>query len=106
MQQQYNKGLCFIDDVVGQKVENRKLATQRDGPWTILQKLPNGMNFTISNSGKEQKVVYHDHLLPVKEGELASEGPEEITSRGQPNRDPPPVSDPESSDEGDFSSSD
>ena len=75
MQQQYNRNLRFIDYAVGQKVwlkvkhyktgENRKLAPRRDGPWTVLEKLPNGVNFKIENLRKERKVVHHDRLLPI-----------------------------------------
>ena len=75
MQQHYNKKIRYIDYMVGQKVwlkakhyktgENRKLAPRRDGPWTIVEKLPNGVNFRIENSLKERKVVHHDRLVPV-----------------------------------------
>ena len=75
MQQQYNRNLRFIDYAVGQKVwlkvkhyktgENRKLAPRRDGPWTVLEKLPNGVSFKIENLRKERKVVHHDRLLPT-----------------------------------------
>ena len=77
MQRHYNKKICFIDYCEGQKVwlktkrykpgENRELAPCRNGPWIALQKLPNGVNFRIGNSHKEQKVVHHDHLLPFIE---------------------------------------
>ncbi len=75
MQQQYNRNLRFIDYSEGQQVwlkvkhyktgENRKLAPRRDGPWKIISKLPNGVNFQIENSRKERKIVHHDRLLPV-----------------------------------------
>eukprot|EP00795_Rhopilema_esculentum_P011292 gene11292-biopygen11554 len=46
--------------------ENRKLAPRRRGPWTVLQKLPNGVNFKIENDQtKETKTVHHDRLTPV-----------------------------------------
>ena len=77
MQRHYNKNIHFNDYCEGQKVwlktkhykssENRKLAPRRNGPWTVLQKLPNGMNFRIENSRKEQKVVHQDRLLPFIE---------------------------------------
>ena len=54
---QYNKKLKFNDYIEGDKVwlkakyyktgENRKLAPRRGGPWTVLRKLPNGVNFEI-----------------------------------------------------------
>ena len=75
MQQQYNRNLRFTNYVAGQQVwlkkkhyktgENRKLAPRREGPWTVLEKLPNGVNFKIINSKKEEKIVHHDRLSPV-----------------------------------------
>ena len=47
--------------------ENRKYAPRRSGPWIILKKLPNRVNFTIQNSNQEKKFVHHDRLLPVIE---------------------------------------
>ena len=82
MQHHYNKKIRYIDYIVGQNVwlkvkqyktgENRKLAPRRDGPWTIVEKLPNGVNFCIENSLKERKVVHHDHLVPVVQNELST----------------------------------
>ena len=56
MRKHYNKNLRFTDYTPGQQVwlkvkhyktgENRKLALRRDGPWTIVNKLPNGVNLT------------------------------------------------------------
>ena len=79
----YNKNLRFIDYTVGQKVwvkvkhyktgENRKLAPRRDGPWTIVDKLPNGVNFRVENSRKQQKTVHHDRLSPFIAGSAPSE---------------------------------
>ena len=75
MQKHYNKHLRFHDYSSGEfawlKVkhyktgENRKLAPRRDGPWKIVQKLPNGVNFEIENSRGDRKVVHHDRLCPV-----------------------------------------
>ena len=76
MQKQYNKNIRFNDFPQGAKVwlkvkyyktgENRKLAPRRRGPWTVLQKLPNGVNFKIENDQtKETKTVHHDRLTPV-----------------------------------------
>ena len=82
MQQHYNKNIRYIDYAIGQKVwlkvkhyktgENRKLAPRRDGPWTIVEKLPNGVNFCIENSHKERKIVHHDRLVPVVQNELST----------------------------------
>ena len=82
MQKHYNKNNRYIDYVVGQKVwlkvkhykigENRKLAPRRDGPWTIVEKLSNGVNFRIKNSHKQRKVVRHDRIVPVIKNELST----------------------------------
>ena len=45
--------------------KNRKLAPCQDGQWEVITKLPNGGNFWIENSFKEQTIVHHDCLLPV-----------------------------------------
>ena len=85
MQRHYNKNIHFNDYREGQKVwlknkhyksgENRKLAPRRNVPWITLRKLPNGVNFQIENSRKEQKVVHHDRLLPFieRDAELLSD---------------------------------
>ena len=78
MQKQYNKNLNFRDYVSGEKVwlkvkfyktgENRKLSPRRNGPWTVLSKLPNCVNFHIVNDKtREEKVVHHDRINPVKD---------------------------------------
>ena len=79
MQAQYNENLRFLNHQEGEKVwlkvkfyktgENRKLAPRYSGPWTIVRKLPNGVNFEINNSRtSETKIVHHDRLLPFKSG--------------------------------------
>ena len=81
MQQQYNKNLRFFDYKAGEKVwlkmkhyksgENRKLSPRRSGPWTIMEKLPNGVNFCIVNdSTKNEKIVHHNRLTPIKENRI------------------------------------
>ena len=65
-QQHYYKNIRYVDYIVGQKVwlkvkhyktgEHRKLAPRRDGPWTVIEKLPNGVNFRIENSHKEKRL--------------------------------------------------
>ena len=80
MQAQYNKNIRFNDYKCGDKVwvklkhyktgENRKLSPRRTGPWTIVEKLPNGVNFKVSNdSTRAQQVFHHDRLSPVKTSE-------------------------------------
>ena len=77
--QQYNQNLRVNNYKNGDKVwlkvkyyktgENRKLAPRRGGPWTVVEKLPNGVNFRIRNdNSSETKVVHHDRLSPVRSG--------------------------------------
>ena len=75
MQEHYNRNVRFHNYDAGQDVwfkvkhykmgENRKLAPHCDGPWTIVQKLPNGVNLEIENQRGEQKIVHHDQLFSV-----------------------------------------
>ena len=78
MQQQYNMNIRFNDYKLGEKVwlktkqyksgEHRKLSPQRNGPWRVLEKLPNGVNFRIINDQTRQsKLVHHDRLSLVRE---------------------------------------
>ena len=74
MQIKCNKNLKFIDYLPRQKVwlntkyyktgENRKCAPRRDGLWTIMEKLNNGVNIRNDNS-KEFKIVHHDRFRPA-----------------------------------------
>ena len=77
MQAQYNQNLRFNNHQEGDHVwlkvkfyktgENRKLAPRRNGPWTVIRKLPNGVNFEIANNKtQERKIVHHDRLTPCK----------------------------------------
>ena len=77
MQAQYNKNLRFHDYKEGDQVwlkvqyyktgENRKLSPRRNGPWTVIRKLPNGVNFEILNDKtRDRKIVHHDRLSPCK----------------------------------------
>jgi transposase InsO family protein len=77
MQKQYDKRLNVFDHKPGEKVwlktkhfktgESRKLSPRRNGPWTIVEKLPNGVNFRVlCDSTNEEKVVHHDRISPVK----------------------------------------
>ena len=85
MMRQYNRNLRVIDYKEGDKVlmkvkhyktgENRKLAPRRGGPWVVLQKLPNGVNFKVRNvSSNETKVVHHDRLSPFREANNDTSG--------------------------------
>ena len=73
----HNKNLRFFDYKAGEKVwlkmkhyksgENRKLSPRQSGPWTVMEKLPNGVNFCIVNdSTKNEKIVHHDRPTHVK----------------------------------------
>ena len=77
LQAQYNRNLRFHHHQEGALVwlkvkyyktgENRKLTPRCNGPWTVLRKLPNGVNFEILNDKtQEQKIVHHDRLSPCK----------------------------------------
>ena len=77
MQRQYNKNLNFHNYQRGDKVwlrrkyfkagETQKLVPQRSGPWTVLEKLANGVNFRIQNdSTKKTQFVHHNQLYPAK----------------------------------------
>ena len=77
MMKQYNKNIRFYDHVAGDMVwlktkyfktgENRKLSARRNGPWAIVRKMPNGVNFEIKNEKTSDiKIVHHDRLSPVK----------------------------------------
>ena len=76
MQAKYNKGLRVHEYEPGTKVwmarkffktgESRKLSPRRGGPWTVLQKMPNGVNFRVRcDKSGEEKIVHHDRLYPV-----------------------------------------
>lgn len=66
MQAQYNKNIHLIDHKPGNKMwlkikhyrngEHRKLATRRRGPWTVVQKLPNGVNLKVVHN---QSTIYN-----------------------------------------------
>ena len=97
MVRQYNRNLRVIDYKEGDRVlmkvkhyktgENRKLAPRRGGPWIVLEKLPNGVNFKVRNlSSNETKVVHHDRLSPFREtntGALKRQHPVEENQEGE-----------------------
>ena len=83
MLSQYNKNLRFRDYQPGEKVwlksnfiksgEN-KLGPKRNGPWTVIQKMPNGVNFRIRNEKtRVTKIVHHDILKAIR-GNVADTG--------------------------------
>ena len=76
MMEQYNKNINFNDYKAGDQVwlkrkyfkpgESRKLLPRKDGPWLIVKKLPNGVNFEITcPKSKNTKIVHHNRLSPV-----------------------------------------
>ena len=77
MVEQYNKNLHTITYALNDRVwlhkhtfkkgENAKLSPRKTGPWTIVEVLPNGVNFRIEDAAGEQQVVHHNRMSPVKE---------------------------------------
>ena len=53
-----------------QSLQNRgkkKVDPRRSGPWTVLEKFPNKVNFRIREDATGKiKVVHHNRLSPVK----------------------------------------
>ena len=77
MMEQYNKNILFYDYKPGCEVwlkrkyfkvgESRKLLPRKEGPWVVVQKLPNGVNFKIEcPRSKKTKIVHHNRLSPVR----------------------------------------
>ena len=84
MKKEYDKNTRVYDYDVGNKVwlkvkhyksgETRNLSPRRTGPWTVLQKLPNGVNFEIKNDiTREKKIVHHDRMFPAKVKEIETD---------------------------------
>ena len=77
MIKRYNKNIRVHDYRAGDSVwlktdfiqagEN-KLAPKRRGPWTVLQKMGNGVTFKIRDETGTTKIVHHDRLKPVRRG--------------------------------------
>ena len=76
MQLQYNISVRFFNYKICDKVwvekktlktgENKKLAPRTIGPWSIIGKCVNGVNYEISNDDdKSKKTVHHNRLHPV-----------------------------------------
>ena len=80
MQQQYNKNLRFFDckasvvknEILQIRSKSKTLFTSK---WTIgHEKLPHRVNFCIVNdSTKNEKIVHHDQLTPVKENKILNQ---------------------------------
>ena len=77
MLKQYNKNIRFHNYMDGEKAwlkvkhfrtgETRKLSPRCDGPWIVLRKMHNGVNFKIKNEKtSETKIVHHDRLFPIR----------------------------------------
>ena len=76
MMKQYNRHILFHDHKSGDLVwvkkktykpgESKKLAPRKMGPWCVLRKLPNGVNFEIQDvKSKLTKIVHHNRLSPA-----------------------------------------
>ena len=64
MLKQYDKNIRFHNYMDGEKIW---LKIKRDGPWIVLRKMPNGVNFEINNEKiSETKVVHDDRLSPIR----------------------------------------
>ena len=107
-----NRNLRFHDYQPGEKVwmktdvikggEN-KLAPKRSGPWTVIQKMPNGVTFQIRHDDSEEtKIVHHDKLKMVRQSVSDSEEPRTF----QQGCDSDVTSSGSSSEHSDFSPSD
>ena len=77
MKRQYDKNVNFQNYEIGEKVwlkkknfkvgESRKLSPRKTGPWTIRNKMTNGVTYQIENdSTKKTLVVHHDRMERVK----------------------------------------
>ena len=77
MKRQHDKNVRINDLNIGDKVwikrkfyktgESRKLAPRKDGPYTVISKLPNGVNFHVKNdSSRKEKIVHHDRMIPAR----------------------------------------
>ena len=108
MQKEYNKKIRFNDYSNGEKVwlkkrfyktdENRKLSPRRNGPWIVNCKLPNGVNFQITNEKtKEVKIVHHDRLSPFKVAPITDDNLPDTRARDVP---PPEINDDSSTESG------
>ena len=84
MKKQYDKSANFQRYIVGDKVwlkkknfklgESRKLSPRKTGPWTIRNKMNNGITFLIENDSNEEKlVVHHDRIERVIPEKTTSE---------------------------------
>ena len=72
MMTQYNKNIRCFDYSPGEKVwirkkhykpgENRKLAPRYAGPYHIVEKMPNGVNYRIILSNGKESIIHHNRL--------------------------------------------
>ena len=73
--------------------ENRKLSPTKIGPWIVLRKCSNGVNFEIENEkDRKRKIIHHNRLQPY----FRSRSPEKVTAE---RFDSPSNTDSSSSDE-------
>ena len=119
MQQQYNKNINFHIYCKGDKVwlkrkyfktgETQKLAPRRNGSWTILEKLKNGVNFRIQNDvNKKKQVVQNNRLYPAQiiDDHDNTQPGNKLQNAGDTGNQPLPIKVDDTLHETEFSSSD
>ena len=46
--------------------ENRKLSTRYSGPYTVLRKMPNGVNYQLKGANGKESIIHHNRLKKYK----------------------------------------
>ena len=77
MMTQYNKNVRYFDYKPGNKVwvrkrhyktgESRKLARRYTGPYTVIRKMPNAVNFEIKYKNGKLSIIHHNRLKRVND---------------------------------------
>ena len=78
---QYDKNIRYFDYKPGDKVwvrkrqykpgESGKLAPRYTGPYTVIRKMPNAVNFEIKYKDGKVSNIHHNRLKRVNDGENA-----------------------------------
>ena len=82
MMSQYNKNVRYYEYYVGDKVwvrkrhykpgENRKLSPRYMGPYEIVRKMPNGVNYKIRVAKGKESIIHHNRLKKYSEQQEGS----------------------------------